>query len=136
MNIQLTSEPTTDVDFLLQRLIDHNLAATDDLSYKPVRLFLRDEEGAIQGGLSAHLWGSWMYIEYLWISEALRGQDFGSKLLEMAEAEARAHNCAHVHLDTFSFQAPPFYEKHGYRVFGMLEDYPPGHNRYFLRKDL
>lgn len=136
MTLRITSEPSTDVDLLLQHLIEHNLVATHDYSYRPVRLFVRDEDGAVQGGLSAHLWGGWMYIEYLWVSEKLRGQDYGSKLLMAAEAEARAHNCQHVHLDTFSFQARPFYEKHGYRVFGELEDYPPGHNRYFLRKDL
>lgn len=41
-----------------------------------------------------------------------------------------------LYLDTFDFQARPFYERHGYEVFGTLDDYPPGHSRFFLRKDL
>ncbi|MDP3936617.1 MAG: hypothetical protein Q8R92_00595 [Deltaproteobacteria bacterium] len=44
--------------------------------------------------------------------------------------------CAHAHLDTFSYQARPFYERHGYTLFATLDDYPPGHKRYFLRKAL
>jgi ribosomal protein S18 acetylase RimI-like enzyme len=57
-------------------------------------------------------------------------------LLQEAEAIAVKRGCHHSHLDTYSFQAPEFYEKQGYRRFGELPDYPPGHTRYFLRKDL
>jgi hypothetical protein len=44
--------------------------------------------------------------------------------------------CAHAHLDTFSYQARPFYERRGYQVFGMLQDYPPGQQRFFMEKTL
>jgi hypothetical protein len=54
----------------------------------------------------------------------------------MAEAEARQRGAQHAYLDTFSFQAPGFYKKHGYQVFGELQDFPPGHQRYFLTKQL
>jgi hypothetical protein len=52
------------------------------------------------------------------------------------EGAAEERGCERAHLDTFSYQARPFYEKLGYRVFGELEDYPPGHTRFFLRKQL
>ena len=35
---------------------------------------------------------------------------------------------------TTDWQAKPFYEKHGYRVFGEIDDYPLGHTCYFLVK--
>jgi len=54
----------------------------------------------------------------------------------MAEEEARRRGCHSVHLDTLSFQALPFYQKHGYAVFGALENHPVGHTRYFLKKKL
>jgi ribosomal protein S18 acetylase RimI-like enzyme len=60
----------------------------------------------------------------------------GSKLLQTAEAEAIRRGCKHAHLDTLDFQAPGFYLKKGYQVFGELQDLPPGHRRIFLRKDL
>ncbi|MGC6728099.1 hypothetical protein ACP0GO_26835, partial [Escherichia coli] len=39
-------------------------------------------------------------------------------------------------LDTYSFQARGFYEKLGYTVFGTIDDFPPGHQRFFGRKRL
>jgi GNAT superfamily N-acetyltransferase len=80
-------------------------------------------------------WG-WLYISILWLAESLRGQGVGGRLLDMAEQEALDRGCRHAHVDTLDFQALPFYEKHGYAVWGTLNDLPPGHSRYFLKKDL
>ena len=54
----------------------------------------------------------------------------------MVEAEARQSGATEAYLDTFSFQAPEFYKKNGYQVFGVLENFPPGHQRYYLTKAL
>ena len=69
-------------------------------------------------------------------SGSARGQGVGSQLLAMAEQEAVARGCHSAYLDTFSFQALPFYQKQGYEVFGTLDNYPGEHKRYFLRKQL
>ena len=65
-----------------------------------------------------------------------RHQGLGSRLLTTIEAAALERGCSQAHLHTFSYQARPFYERHGYRLFATLEDYPPGQQRYFLRKTL
>ena len=65
----------------------------------------------------------------------MRGQDYGTKLIELAEGEAQARNCHAAYVDTFSFLALDFYQKLGYTVFGTLEDFPKGHTRYFLKKE-
>ena len=70
------------------------------------------------------------------VRDGWRGQGLGTRLLAAAEAAARGRGCHDVWLDTFSFQALPFYEQHGYVVFGTLENYPTGHERYFVRKSL
>jgi len=57
-------------------------------------------------------------------------------LLRATEDEGRRLGSHSAYLDTFSFQARPFYERHGYEVFGTLEDFPVGQQRYFLRKAL
>jgi ribosomal protein S18 acetylase RimI-like enzyme len=60
----------------------------------------------------------------------------GDKVLAAAEAHAMAHGCQWSHLQTLDFQALSFYERRGYEVFGVLEGYPPGSKRYYLRKTL
>jgi GNAT superfamily N-acetyltransferase len=80
-------------------------------------------------------WG-WLYVEILWLDARARGRGLGARLMAMAEQEAQRRGCRGAHLDTMSFQALPFYERMGYTVFGVLEDLPPGHRRYFLKKKL
>jgi ribosomal protein S18 acetylase RimI-like enzyme len=66
----------------------------------------------------------------------MRGRGVGSALLQMAEEEAVKAGCHHAYLDSMSFQAPGFYEKHGYTEFAVLQNYPTGYGRHFLMKVL
>lgn len=104
--------------------------------FEPLVLSARDAAGAIVGGLVGLTGWSWLHVDLLWVDDAHRGMGVGTDLLRAAEREASSRGVRHVDLDTFDFQAKPFYEREGYSVFGVLEDYPPGHTRYFLRKDL
>ena len=90
----------------------------------------------IVGGIICELHWDWLYISLLWVREDLRGKGFGRRLLTLAEEEARRRGATHAYLDTFSFQAPGFYEQLGYAAFGVLNDFPPGHQRYYLTKQL
>ena len=107
-----------------------------DSNYRKLVVLVKDESSRVVGGLVGGTYWNWLYVDLFWLEEELRGKGYGGKLLDLAEREAIRRGCAHVFLDTFSFQARPFYEKHGYRVFGTLDDFPPGHKRYFLQKDL
>jgi GNAT superfamily N-acetyltransferase len=100
----------------------------------PLAAFVRSE-GAIVAGLAGETYCGWLFIRYLWVSEDLRGRGVGRELMAQAEARARDRGCHSAWLDTFSFQAPGFYQKLGYEEFGRL-DYPPHHQRHFLRKQL
>ena len=88
----------------------------------------------IVGGLWGIGYYGWLFIELLVLPDAMRGQGFGTLLMDRAEAAARAQDCMGVWLDTFSFQARGFYEKRGYQVFGTIDDYPPGQSRYWMKK--
>lgn len=90
----------------------------------------------IVGGVVAVIYWDWLFIDLMWMEEDLRGRGYGSRLLTLVEDEARQRGAKNAYLDTFSFQAPEFYKKHGYRLFGELCDFPPGHRRYFLTKQL
>ena len=105
-------------------------------NWRELFLTLRDDDGAVLGGLYGRSGRGWLFIELLGLPDALRHQRLGSDLMARAEAEARARGCIGVYIDTFSFQARPFYEKHGYTVFAEIADYPPGHSRFFLSKRL
>jgi GNAT superfamily N-acetyltransferase len=77
-----------------------------------------------------------LHVAHLWVSEDLRGAGLGAEVLTAIEAAGRARGAGAVWLDTFSFQAAPFYERLGYREFGRLDDFPPGETRHFLWKPL
>lgn len=79
-------------------------------------------------------WGA-MHIQTLWIDETIRNQDWGSKLMKMVEKEAIKRNCYLAYTDTYSWQAPKFYEKLGYKIYGKLDDFPKGCClSYFVKK--
>jgi ribosomal protein S18 acetylase RimI-like enzyme len=98
--------------------------------------FLHAPNDTVVGGLIGSTYFNWFYIDLLWIAEELRGCGHGCRLLTLAEGEARKRGAKGACLDTFSFQAPDFYRKNGYEVFGVLQDFPEGHQRYFFRKQL
>jgi GNAT superfamily N-acetyltransferase len=82
------------------------------------------------------IWGGWLHVTYLWVAEPARGAGNATRLLQAAEAYAIERGCHGTVLASHSFQARPFYEKRGYEVFGTLEDYPPGHRLFLLKKRL
>ncbi|MBN2556419.1 MAG: GNAT family N-acetyltransferase [Anaerolineales bacterium] len=111
-------------------------AGDDNYRHHCYLLKHQDEDEAIVGGvIGASYWG-WLYIDLMWVREDLRGQGYGRRLLTLAEEAALECGATHAYLDTFSFQAPDFYHKLGYEVFGELKDFPPGHNRFFMTKAL
>ena len=99
-------------------------------------LLLDTKNGSIAGGLWAHSVYDWLFVELLFVPEEMRRNGIGSRLIRNAEAVAVKRGCIGVWLDTYSFQARGFYEKLGYEIFGILEDYPRGERRYFFRKCL
>jgi GNAT superfamily N-acetyltransferase len=113
-----------------------NIQKAGDHRFKHLCFVLYGPEGEIAGGLIGETYWDWLYVNLLWVREDLRGGGFGHQLLTMAEEEARQRGAKNAYLDTFSFQAPEFYQKHGYRVFGELGEFPAGHRRYFLTKEL
>lgn len=102
-----------------------------------IGVYVRDDKGVMLGGLIGVRKGDWLNIEYLWVSDAVRGSGVGSQLIKTAEDEARRKGCTHALVDTVSSQARPFYEKQGYQLQLSLQDYPyPGMQRHYLTKTL
>jgi len=125
-----------DVRAVQDGLREYNLRFAPADGYQPLTIFLRGPDGSVVGGLLGETYWGWLHVDRLWIGEAYRRGGYGRQLLQMAEAEARRRGCAYAHLDTMSFQAPDFYFKNGYTVYGELADLPTGHKRIFLMKKL
>lgn len=86
-------------------------------------------------GLVGSIYARWLFVADLWVHADLRRRGIGSELLARAERRAIELGCHSAWLDTFSFQAPEFYPRFGYEVFGII-DLPPDHKRFFLYKQL
>jgi GNAT superfamily N-acetyltransferase len=104
--------------------------------YEPMRLLVRNASGQVVGGLLGELYYNWLYIAILWLHEDIRGQGIGRRLMATAEEYAASRGRTHVHVDTLDFQAPLFYQRLGYAVWGELGPYGDGHTRYYLKKTL
>lgn len=105
------------------------------LDARPLLITLTDSNtGDVLGGLFGATGYAWLHVDMLFVSESLRGSGLGTQLMRQAEDEALRRGCRGAYLDTFDFQARGFYERLGYTVFGQLEDTPPGHTRFFLKK--
>lgn len=114
----------------------YNIQHAGDDHGRSLCFVLRAADEEIVGGVIGATHWNWLHIDLMWVKEELRGCGYGHRLLTLAEEEARKRGAEHAYLDTFSFQAPDFYKRHGYQIFGELPDFPPGHLRYYLTKEL
>jgi len=107
---------------------------------KPLTLIARNLQGAMVGGLVGSTSYGWLLVNILWVTEELRGQGFGARLMAEAETIARSRGCHGAWLDTSSARAERFYIRLGYNSFGVLTngpgEQPQEHRRAFLTKCL
>jgi GNAT superfamily N-acetyltransferase len=122
---------------VVRGLSAHNQARVGPRNPKPLALSLRDESGAIVGGLLGELKWEWLHVDLFWIDEAHCGAGHGEAMLRQAEQEARDYGARGVYLTTLSIQAPEFYARLGYREYGHIADYPvAGHRLHQFTKAL
>lgn len=133
----IETDPTPeDLQFLEDRINEHNMTVTDYYDFQWLTIFVRDATQTIVAGLVGYTWGQSCKIQLLWVQPTLRSQGYGKALLQAAEAEATRRGCHTIVLDTHSFQAPAFYEKLGYTTVGVYPDFPYQHKQFFLQKHL
>ncbi|MFD0713579.1 GNAT family N-acetyltransferase [Paenibacillus sp. GCM10027626] len=104
-------------------------------NYEEVHFFLKDSQGEVRGGILCEICWNWLEVHILYVDESLRHGGYGTRLLQQAEQVAKEKGCDFSKLDTLSFQALDFYKKHGYEVFGQIEN-AGGHTHYYLTKQL
>ena len=136
--VTLTDAPTPDAETTIgEGLAGFSASRAGYRDSRKLAIVVTDADtGKVIGGLTGRTSYGLLFIDIFFLPESLRGHGLGGRILQMAEAEARARGCITSMLYTISFQAPEFYEKHGYRVFGRVECLPPGTSRIFLTKAL
>ena len=136
VDITLTeAEEDPALEAMFRAIEAFNAPAAGQTDSKPVNLVVRRPgETEPCGGLFGHTLYRWFFVRLLFLPADLRRGGLGATLLRRAEAEAVARGCIGIHLDTFSFQARPFYEKMGFEVFGTIDDHPIGGHRFFMQK--
>ena len=133
---QITYVDKPEWSIIGQALTIYNEQQGGEIKEQNLCFVLKGPDQVIVGGVIGETYWEWLHIDLMWVKDELRGRGYGHRLLTLAEDEARQRGARNVFLDTFSFQAPDFYKRHGYQVFGELQDFPPGHQRYFLTKQL
>ena len=135
--VVLTSvDPTPDeVQCLEDRIYEFNVGATGIGGGEYLAFFVREQD-RIVAGICGNTWGGTCELRQFWVEQSQRGRGLGTKLLHAAEQEARRRACTQIVLMTFSFQAPAFYERHGFEIVATIEDHPGGHRNLLMRKRL
>ncbi len=137
MDFRITNDGNQkDIDDIKDMLEAFNTAHGAKAEKLPLGVFYEDEDGNKQAGLIAYIFGNWLFIEFLFVDESLRGQGIGKALVERAEENARRNGCKHAFLSTNGFQAPGFYPKLGYNRVFTLTEFPRDGERYYFTKDL
>ncbi|RKE04514.1 GNAT family N-acetyltransferase [Marinifilum flexuosum] len=140
MNIKVTDEVDhKSYDRVVEFLVEFNNSQTEknaDEINKPIEIIVRDDKGEIIGGLYGRsIWGT-LEIKTFVVKAQNRNKGIGKKIILEAEKEAKKRNCRFISLDTFSFQAPKFYEKLGFEKVGTETDFPKGFDKYYYRKNI
>ena len=136
MHIRLDNTESQKAQEIGDLIRSYNRSKREAAESEPLNLYVEDDSGQLMAGLVAETFGNWLEIEYLFVKEDLRGQGIGSQLLQQAESEAKNRNCRFAFVNTYQFQAPDFYKRHGYKEVLRLQDYPYTGQRHYYQKDL
>jgi len=129
-------EGSEDAKFILTSLAAYNAKTGGRVNWREVTITLKDDQGKIVAGLNGSSDLGWLFIRLLWVDDAFHGQGLGGQLLELVEKEAVKRGCKNLWIDTFNPVALKLYQKHGFKIFGELENYPKPRKRIFLQKQI
>lgn len=137
MRFLVTPAPSEkDIEYIRRQLRQYNQRFVGCAEVESVAVFALNSENRKISALSGMTWGNWLQIQLLWVDEEERGNGVGSQLLDEAEKVARERGCLYSLVDTFSFQALPFYLRKGYEIKMTLDNFPENQQRYYLLRDL
>lgn len=137
MKYEFTDKPNaSDIAEIREGLREFNLRHKEVKDTKDLAIFVTGDDGKKIAGVVGETYGLWLYVKFLWVDDAFKGLGIGRQLLSQIEQKAMDVGCEYVLLDTYSFQAKPFYEKQGYSCVLTLDNYPVTQKMHYLTKSL
>ncbi len=134
--MELVDDPTdTQAGEIERGLDDYNATVASARSTTAIKAVFVDSGRVVAGITGAAYWGK-LHIRILWVHPDYQSKGLGSRLMDWVEKRGRELRCTSALVDTMSFQAPAFYERRGYRRFGVSECYEGGASRYYFEKEL
>lgn len=131
------SPPEEDVATIYKGLLEYNLPHFPAINEQTFGLFVRDEDANVIGGVTGKVIFTSLHVNYLWLSKQIRGSGIGSELIKRIEQEAIGRGVHNIYLDTYTFQAPKFYEQLGFTEVGRYSDFPlVGVDKIFYQKSV
>jgi ribosomal protein S18 acetylase RimI-like enzyme len=139
MNVQIRVATADEIrsGYVGQQLREFNRRAVGgSADVETIYLNAIDEKGGVVGGLRSYVYLHWLRIELLWVQEEHRRLGVGSELLRAAENRGKAAGAMNALLETFEWQAPRFYERHGYAEVSRINEYIGGRYLSIMSKAL
>jgi len=124
------------IQFLDDKVYEYNSSTINKYEGALFTKIIRDQNSNIIAGISGWTWAMVSEITLLWVKEEYRKNGLGKMLLKAAEDEIIKKGCTTILLRSYSFQAPLFYEKNGYKTVYILDDLPNGYKHYNLVKKI
>ncbi|HEV8504586.1 MAG TPA: GNAT family N-acetyltransferase [Chitinophagaceae bacterium] len=122
------------MELLEDKIYEHNSSNLDKHDGCLFSRIARDANNNVIAGIAGWTWAGICEITQLWVDENIRKMGIGKRLLAEAELEAKSKGCVRIMIRSFSFQAPHFYERQGYRIEHVLDSFPKGCCYYILLK--
>jgi GNAT superfamily N-acetyltransferase len=122
------------IQFLDDRIYEFNSKTINRIDGRLFSKIIREANEEIIAGIAGWIWANACEITLLWVKEEYRKKKLGERLLRAAEEEAIDANCSVILIRSYTFQAPFFYEKQGYKIEHVIEDFPKGQKYYTLIK--
>lgn len=97
-------------------------------------MFVALDNDKFVGGVHGSVTEDSMYIGWLVVDEAYKGNGIGKNLMCKIEEKAKKINVYSINLGTVEFQAKKFYEKLGYKVVFVKDNDPKGYKSYSMVK--
>ena len=136
MKFKITNDGNKDeITEIKNMLEEYNTAHGAKSDGTPIAVYCEDEDGRKLAGITGIAFGNWLSIHFLFVSDTLRGQGIGARLIALAENEARAKGCKYAYVTTNSFQAPGFYTKLGYKCVFTQKEFPVNGEKFHLIKE-